>query len=321
MAEDYYKTLGLDRNTSQDEIQKAYRDLAKKYHPDLNPDDEAAKEKFQKVQQAYEVLNDPKKRDLYDRYGSSFESMGSDGPGGPGGGTSWTFRGGPGGFEGVDFGDLFGGQHGGAEGGGFADIFRQFAGGGRRTRAKAASRRGADLNHEASIPFTTSVTGGEVRLNVRRGTGETETITIKIPAGIQDGKKIRLRGQGEAPPDGGRPGDILITVRVAAHPYYRRQGKNLVVRVPVTVAEAALGAKIDVPTPQGTISLAVPPGTSSGKRLRVKGYGVGIGSASPGDLLAEIQIVLPNTLDERGKGLVREFDANTPLAPRSELRW
>lgn len=321
MADDYYQTLGLSRSATQAEIQKAYRDLARKHHPDLNPDDKSAKEKFQKIQRAYEVLNDPEKRKMYDQFGPDFEHIAS-GAGAswrPGGGGEWP-GGGPGGgasFEDFDFSQIFGGQ----PGGGFADIFSQFAGGGPRPRRGAAPRRGADVRHEVEIPFQTAVNGGEARLSVRRPNGETETITVKIPAGIQDGKKIRLREQGEPGPRGGPAGDLIVTVRVHPHPFFERKGNNLEVRVPVTLAEAALGAKIDLPTPKGTIALTVPPGSSSGRRLRVKGFGVAPAGEPPGDLFAEVQIVLPPRLDEQDKELIRQLDQHHDLRPRTELKW
>jgi DnaJ-class molecular chaperone len=321
MDEDYYKILGVRRNASQAEIQKAYRDLARKCHPDLNPEDKSAKRKFQRVQQAYDVLNDPGKREMYDRYGSSFESMGAGGEGG-----GWrTYQGGPGGFEDIDFsqffGQRFGGEPGGSFDGSFGDIFKQFtrSGGGPRQRGRTA--RGADLHHELQVPFATAVNGGEARLSVRRPGGNVETISVKIPAGMEDGKKIRLRGQGEPGGPGGQPGDILITIHVAPHPCFRRDGRHLEVKVPVTLAEAALGARIDVPTPRGAISLTIPPGTSSGKRLRVKGHGVPTGKGDAGDLYAEIQIVLPEKLDEKTTDLIRELDQRHRLTPRSQLKW
>jgi len=326
MAEDFYKTLGISRDASPADIQKAYRDLARKYHPDLNPDDKSAKKKFQKVQAAFDVLNDPAKREQYDRYGSSFESRGPAGPGGggPGGG----------GFEDVDFSQFFGERYGADPGSSFGDIFSQFrrAGGaegpqaGRGKRTTAQPKSGADLLAEIEVPFTTSILGGEAQIHVRRQTGEEETIVVKIPAGIEEGKKIRLRGQGEAPPTrNGNAGDILITVHVAPHPFFSRRGKNLDVRVSVTLAEAVLGAKIEVPTPHGTIMLRVPLGTSSGKKLRVKGRGVAPKGAEPGDLFAEIQIVLPAQLDDESREMVRKLDehwqAASPQDPRRDLRW
>lgn len=317
MAQDYYQILGLPRAASQAEIQKAYRKLARKFHPDMNPDDKSARDKFKKIQEAYDVLNDPQKREMYDRYGSAFESAGG------GAGPRWqSSHGGPEGFQEIDFSQIFG-QGGAASGfGGFEEILQQFAGGGgKRGRRPSPRTRGADLEHELHIPFNTSITGGQAQLSVRRGGGKVESITVKIPAGIEDGEKMRLRGQGEPSPSGGPPGDLMITVRVAAHPCFRRRGKDLELSVPVTLAEAALGAKIDVPTPQGEISLKVPAGTSSGKRLRLKGLGVPTSDGSRGDLYAEIQIVIPESLDEESLELVRRFDKRRVLQPRADLKW
>ena len=316
MAKDYYKTLGVQRNATPDDIQKAYRDLARKYHPDLNPDNDDAKEKFKSVQQAYEVLSDPKKREKYDRYGSAFESMGG---GAPGGGARWRGRSGPTGSEEFDLSDLFGeGGPGGA--GGFADIFKQFTGGGRQGTAgrQPTSNRGQDIKYDLQIAFTTAVEGGTSDISIRRGnSGKTETISVKIPAGIEDGKTIRLRGQGENPTLG-KAGDLLIKVKVGSHPYFQRRGNDLELKVPITLREAIDGSKIDVPTPKGTISLTVPPMSSSGKRLRVKGFGVQ--SKTPGDLYAELQIMLP---EEKPSELAEEMiDALTlKREPREELRW
>lgn len=321
MAEDFYQTLGVGRGASEAEIQKAYRKLARKFHPDMNPGDKSAKDKFKAIQQAYDVLNDPEKRKRYDRYGSAFDSMGGGGP--------WQAQAGGGeGYQQVDFSQFFGGGGGGQGGfGGFEEILRQFAGGaaggtaGGRRRARQPQRtRGADLQHEVHVPFATSITGGEVQLAVHRGDGTAESISFKIPAGIEDGKKIRLRGQGEQPPGGDAPGDLLITVRVIKHPCYRRRGHDLEVAVPVTLSEAALGAKIDLPTPKGTISLKVPKGTSSGKRLRLKGLGAPTADGS-GDLYAEIQIVLPPRMDDEALELMRRLESQYPDNPRAELTW
>ncbi|NQT39248.1 MAG: J domain-containing protein [Planctomycetes bacterium] len=321
MAEDYYKTLGLRRDASQAEIQKAYRELARKYHPDLNPDDKGAKQKFQQVQTAFDVLNDAEKRELYDRYGSSFENFSG---GGPGGGSPWGGGSGGGGnpFGDFDFSQLFGQRSGG---GGqaqnqFSDFFHQFRGGGERPQT-ASRRRGGDIQHELTIPLATAVTGGEVQLSVRRQTGKNETIAVKIPPGIDEGKKIRVRGQGDSGPSGKHAGDILITIHIAPHECFTRRGNNLLVKVPVTLAEAGLGAKVDVPTPQGTVSLRIPPGTSGGAKLRIKGHGVAPKGGTPGDLLAEIQIVLPEEIDDQGREMFRHFAQLGPQDPRAKLRW
>ena len=325
MAEDYYKTLGVPRGASQADIQKAYRELARKYHPDLNPDDKTAKKKFQQIQAAFDVLGDPEKREMYDRYGSSFETIGA---GDPYQGTAWRgdYGGGPGGFhaEDIDFSQFFDERYGAEPAGGFADIFshiRRAAGRSPRKTASAAPRRGADIAHELQIPFNTAVSGGEVEITLRRQSGKTETIKVKIPQGIDDGKKIRIRGQGEPAPRGGKPGDILITIRVATHPFFQRRRNHLHVKVPVTLTEAALGAKIDVPTPKGTVSLSVPAGTSGGTKLRVKGHGVAPKDDTPGDLFAEIQIVLPDGLSDDDRGRIQEIDQRYSQEPRKKLRW
>ncbi|MEM8864657.1 MAG: J domain-containing protein [Planctomycetota bacterium] len=321
MANDYYATLGVDRKASEDEIRKAYREMARKYHPDLNQGDDAAKKKFQDVQLAFEVLGDDKKREQYDRFGPNFESMAGAGGGGPRGWPGGN-AGGPGGAQfDVDLGDLFGA--GGGAGGGFADLFKQFSGGaaGPQTRRQARPQRGADLEHEITIPFATAVSGGETAINVQRATGSTETITVKIPAGIEDGKKIRLRGQGDSSPGGGPDGDLLLSIKVAPHPQFTRRGTRLEVVAPITLAEAAVGAKIDVPTPRGTVTISVPASTSSGKRLRIKGQGVAPAGKEAGDLFVELQIVLPDDLSPEDAERLADIAGERPPNPRAELRW
>jgi DnaJ-class molecular chaperone len=328
MAEDYYKILGVPRNASQSDIQKAYRELARKYHPDVNPAKDA-KKKFQQVQAAFDVLNNPEKRELYDRYGSSFEAMGAGGPrpnpgggwqqGSPGEGPSFRFEdlGDLGGFA-QFFGDRF---QGGGAGVDPNELFKQFRRGGGRRGAGGAPRRGGDAQAEVEIPFNTAVLGGEVQLSIQRESGQAETLAVKIPPGIESGKKIRLRGQGEPAPRGGTPGDLLITVNVAVHPSFTRQGKNLLLRLPLTLAEAAGGAKIDVPTPTGTVALRVPSGTSSGTKLRIRGHGVPAKQGEAGDLLVEVQIVLPKDLTADDIESLRAMDQRHPQHPRENLRW
>ena len=314
MANDYYQILGVKRDVPQGDIDRAYRKLARKFHPDLNQDDQTAKEKFQEVQQAYEVLNDPEKRAMYDRFGSS---LGATGPG-PGAQPH------PGGSSGFEFEQFFGQQGSGGEGfNGFADLFEQFnSPGGSRHRGRAARpRQGADLHHEVQVPFKTAILGGEVRLSVQRAGGNVENLSAKIPAGIEDRKKIRLRGQGEPAPPGGKPGDLLITVRVMEHRCFRRLGDHLEVEVPLTLAEAVLGGKIDVPTPWGAITLTVPAGSSSGKRLRVKDHGASGSGEKRGDLFAVLSIVVPPEIDAHSAELIRQFADRNGADPRSELNW
>jgi DnaJ-class molecular chaperone len=332
MAADYYKILGVEKGASADDIQKAYRKLARKHHPDLHPDDKAAQAKFKEVQQAYDVLNDAKKREMYDRFGPDFERMGAGGQGpfgggnpfggrrGPGGGPGGAGQGGP---EGFDFSQMFGGGGAGPGGIDLGDLFGQFTGAGgagptgRRTRGRAT--KGADATAEITIPFKTSITGGEQSVRLSREDGHTEDLVVKIPAGIEDGKKIRLRGQGQ--PGSGGAGDLLVTVRVETHPYFHRRGENLYVKLPITLLEAAEGAKVDVPTPEGTVALRVPPGASSGMKLRVKGHGVKVAGKTPGDLFADVQVILPSKYTDDELEFLRKLDAKHRQSPRSDLRW
>jgi DnaJ-class molecular chaperone len=319
MADDHYQTLGVPRTASAEDIRKAYRDLARKYHPDLHPDDDAAKEKFKQVQAAFDVLNDASKREMYDRYGSSFEGVGGGGPRGWGGGP---FQGG--GFPGgggaeIDLESLFGGA------GGFEQMFggrgRGTAAGGRRRRPAQAA--GADVTARITIPFRLAIDGGKTDIQVDRG-GTKETISVTIPQGVPDGARMRLRGQGEPGSGGGPAGDLLLEVGIEPHAVFRRDGDTLELTLPVTLAEAIEGAKVDVPTPWGTIALKVPPRTSGGRKLRAGGMGVRHANGSKGDLIAEVQIVLPDTTD--AAAVERLLDAARVAqggagSPRAQLSW
>ena len=320
MAEDYYETLGVPRTASAEDIRKAYRELARKYHPDLHPDDDAAKEKFKKVQTAFDVLNDQSKREMYDRYGSSFEGVGAGGPGGGWGGGRGPFPGG--GFPGagggaeIDLESLFGG-------GGFGDLFG--GGGGTRSRGRRRTARaaGEDVTARIDVPFKLAIDGGKTDVRLDRG-GKSETISVTIPQGLPDGARMRLRGQGLPGTGGGPAGDLLLDVRVEPHPLYRRSGDTLEVTLPVSIAEAIEGAKVDVPTPWGTIALKVPPGTSGGRKLRAAGMGVRHANGARGDLIAEVQIVLPDTADSAAREALlaaAQAAAATATGPRSQLRW
>lgn len=276
MAEDYYKLLGVERNATADEITKAYRNLARKHHPDLNPDDKLAKSRFQEIQSAYDCLNDPAKRQKYDQFGSNYEQMGGRSP----------FEGAGGGQQ-VDFGDLFGGG-GGVD---FSSIFGQFGGGGGRSRRPA---RGADVAAEISVPLRTLISGGETQIHLNTN-GTTESISVKIPAGIEPGKKIRLRGRGQSV-HGSKPGDLLLTVHAETNAHYKLSGKNIELRLPITLGEALSGARADVDTPNGTISLTIPPLSSSGKKLRLKGQGFKTSDGTSGDMIVELMIKLPEQI-------------------------
>ena len=319
---DYYKVLGVSKTASKEEIGKAYRKLAKKYHPDLHPDDKTAKEKFQEVQQAFDVLNDDKKRKMYDQFGPDFENMQNGG-----------FRGGAGGFNGYGGGfngggpggaqwefnmdDLFGGA-GGA--GGF-DPSSFFGGFGRRGgRRRRTPIKGQDIPYPINISFEVSVLGGEVKIPFQSGSGEVKTVTAKIPAGIETGKKLRLSGLGEPSLNGGPAGDLVLNVTVLPHPVFTRQGKDLLLKLPVTIAEATLGAKVSISTPKGEGILNIPAGTSSGKKLRVKGAGIQFKSA-PGDLLVEIMINVPQSVSPEEAEVLRGLDKKYSGNLRSGIQW
>lgn len=309
MAEDYYKLLGVARSASADEIQKAYRKQARKFHPDLHVDkDEREKkrllQKFQAIQQAYDTLSDAKKRQMYDQFGSGYEQMG--GGGNPFGGAGGNPFGGAGG---IDLSSLFGG------GGGFEEMF----GGGNAGRGRAQPpAKGSDVEQEITVPFAVAVKGGKHQLSVSRS-GKSETLDVSIPAGIESGKKIRLRGQGS--PGAGQRGDMLVTVKVAGHPVYARKGLNLLVDVPITILEAVQGAKIDLPTPHGTLVLTVPAGTSSGKTLRLKGMGIKTKDRS-GDLLVTLQVSVPEETSEQDLETLKQLsEAWSNPDSRSKLLW
>lgn len=333
MAEDLYQTLGVSRDADKPDLQKAYRKLARKYHPDMNPDDKAAQEKFKRVQEAYEVLGDEQKRAAYDRYGADFEKIRGgypQGSRGSGGGADPS-------FDGLDLEQIFGAagrQGGGGAGGGFEngfnDFFEQILGGGAgfggrgggaagRSRAPAPPQRGANVRYELSIPFEKAVLGGKAEF-YPTGTGKNEKLSVTIPAGVEEGAKIRLRDQGQAGP-GGTPGDLILVIKIDPHPSFQRSGKNLELDLPITVGEATSGAKVDVPTPKGTVTLSIPPRSRSGKRLRLKGHGVQSANGEPGDLIVELQIQLPDTMSDAAVELLKKFESEQTFEPRSGLSF
>jgi curved DNA-binding protein len=304
MPRDYYEVLGLKKGASEDEIKKAHRKLARQYHPDRNPGDKQAEAHFKEVQEAYDVLSDKKRREQYDRFG--FAGAGAHGGPGPGG---FNWGGGPGNFEfqgdpemaAEMFRNIFGG--GGFGGGGVEDVLGgRTRGAGRRTRPQPAG----EVQAEATIPFHTAALGGTVSLQV----GERQ-LEVKIPAGVEDGKKLRLRGQG---PGGA---DILLQLHIAPHPYFRREGNDVILEVPLSLPESVLGARVDVPTLAGEhLTVKIPAGTSSGARLRLRGKGI-----AGGDQYVQIKVVVPAPKDERSRELIEEFARLNPQSPRSGLDW
>jgi DnaJ-class molecular chaperone len=286
MAIDYYKVLGVERTASADEISKAYRKLARKYHPDLNQEDKNAKKRFQEIQQAYDCLNDPEKRKMFDQYGSQYEQFGGRGPFGGGAGPGDAAGGGA-----FDFGDIFG--SGAGPGVDMGDFFRQFGGGGGSRSRRAAPAKGADISAEIAVPLRTIALGGDTQIQLDRG-GKLESISVKIPAGMEPGKKIRLRGQGQ-PSAGGKAGDLLLKVTAEPHPYFKLTGLNIELRLPISIPEAIQGARIDVPTLSGVITLTIPPMSSSGKKLRLKGLGLKGANGTVGDMTVELLVKLPET--------------------------
>ncbi|MBV9122857.1 MAG: J domain-containing protein, partial [Planctomycetes bacterium] len=296
MPSDFYETLGVSRNASPEEIHKAYRKLARQYHPDRNPGDKQAEARFKEVQQAYEVLSDKTKRANYDRFGTA-EGPGP-GFGGRGGPRGQTFRWGQGGpeefhFEGGEgnvedvLRQVFGGGLGGM--GDLGDMLNKGRRGGRGRRA-AASEPAAETQSEVTLPFQTAAQGGSITLSINGQEG-----SVKIPAGVEEGQIIRV------PAPGG--GKVRLKIHIEAHPYFRREGKNLILEVPLSLAEAVLGTKVDVPTLSGNrLTVKIPPGTSSGTRLRLRGQGI-----AGGDQYIEAKVMVPAPKDDHSRKLIEEF--------------
>ncbi|WP_439690068.1 DnaJ C-terminal domain-containing protein [Curtobacterium sp. SP.BCp] len=320
---DFYKVLGVDKTASDAELKKTYRKLARQYHPDSNPGDAAAEARFKEISEAYSVLSDKEQRAEYDQV----RAMGS--------GARFT-AGGPGaqgGFEDV-FGGMFGGggggqrvrfgQPGNGRGGasGFEDILGGMFGGGGFGQSNGGYRgfggpsKGQDVTASTTLDFATAIAGDTVKLSQGNG----RPVNVRIPAGVADGQKIRLRGRGQPSPDGGEAGDLVVTVSVRKHPVFERDGLNLRVDVPVTFVEAALGATIQVPTLGGEpVKLRVAPGTPSGRVLRVKGRGVASNKGT-GDLLATVQVAVPSHLSDKQREAVEALAAALPDEdPREDL--
>ena len=311
MPRDYYEVLGVSKSASEDEIKKAYRKLAAKHHPDRNPGDKEAEAKFKEISSAYEVLSDKDKRQKYDMFGhAGVHNSGSGGfPGGAGG-----F---PGGFSGqqVDpeaaeelFRNLFGNGGGpGASNFDFGDLLGG-AGGGRRTRRgrRSAPPPPEDVETDLSIPFDVAANGGSVSISVGG-----RTIQVKVPAGIQEGKKLRV------PASATGSADVYLRVHIEPHEYFKRDGSDVTLEVPISLAEAVLGTKVEVPTPDDSrLTVKIPPGTSSGARIRLRGKGI-----AGGDLYLITKIVTPTNLDDESKRLIEDFAKRHPQDPRSNVAW
>jgi curved DNA-binding protein len=280
MSEDYYSALGVSKTADAETIKRAYKKLAKDLHPDRNPNNKAAEAKFKSANRAFEILSDPKKRSLYDEFGEGGLREGFD----PnmGRARSWGGAGGSGGR--VRLEDLFGGG-GGGQGDPFADFFGR--GGGGRARGPA---KGADYEAEVEIGFALAVQGGSI--DIRPG---GKPVSVKIPVGIEPGSKLKLAGQGAPSSNGGQPGDLLLTIKVASHPQFRREGLDLHLQLPLTLTEAFFGAKVKVPTADGSVTLKVPERTQGGDTLRLRGKGVVPSGKQAGDLYVHFTLELPKS--------------------------
>lgn len=315
---DYYEVLGVARSASADEIKRAHRRLARQWHPDRNKAADAAS-RFAAIQEAYDVLSDPEKRKDYDRFGHTRGPAGFGGAA-PGGARTYTWSstgpaGGVRGGEGFDF------DAGGDVGSLFEELFgrpRSGAGPARsRTRASAAPSRGEDIQHVLDITFDTALRGGKEPLRLSRA-DQSETIEITIPPGISDGARLRVRGKGQPSPLGGENGDLILTIRVGKHPWSRREGLDVFLDLPVTVAEAVSGATVQVPTPHGRVSLKVPAGANTGQKLRLSGRGVKTAEGKIGDFYAVVQVQTPRDLSDADRDLLASLAARLHNPRRGE---
>jgi len=370
--EDYYSVLGVPRSAKEPEIKKAYRRMARKNHPDVNPGDKSAEERFKKIQEAYDVLSDSKKRAIYDQYGFYSENFQEQ----PGGGKGFG-EGMPHGFDfsGMDFGES--GQSS------FRDVFSELFGGGTARGRSAGPSKGEDLEHHLNISFRESIQGLSTRMVLNRqstcsvcdgsgldravgqqtcprckgtgqeakshgfmrfsgpcrvcgGTGRTggrcktcggsgsvpfqETITVRIPAGVANGFRMRVPGKGNAGKTGGPSGDLYLIISVRPHEFFRREGNDITCTVPITVTEAALGTKIEVPSIDGKALLRIPPGTQSGQKFRLRGKGApSLRGELSGNQIVEVRVVVPRIADERSKEILRELARLNPEDPRAGL--
>ncbi len=321
---DYYEVLGVGRNATADEIKRAHRRLVRQYHPDANKGKPGTEEKFKEIQEAYDVLSDADRRAKYDQFGHAgpgFGGVGGDpfeafrrsqaGRGGPG---RQTWSAGPNvSVEDFDFG-----------GAGWESIFDQVFGGGMRGGARAGRGRprpeppaNIDVEHTVTISFEQAARGTTLPLQINRD-GRIETIDVKVPPGVKDGSRIRLRGKGNHA--AGQHGDLYITTKVAPHPWFRRDDLDILLELPVSFYEAMLGAKVEAPTLDGPVSLTIPPGTSSGAKLRIRGRGVER-AGQRGDQFVVIRVMVPRELDAEDRRLVEQLARKHPMDPRAGLGW
>ncbi len=312
MAKDLYAVLGVPRGADAETIKKTFRKLAAQLHPDRNPGDKNAEARFKEVTHAHDVLSDPKKRALYDEFGEEGLREGFDADQARAY-RAWSQQGGRGGVGGMPGGvrieDLFGGA-----GGGFGDVFGDMFG----RRARGGRRmRGQDVEAETTIDFAAAVRGATLQLAIAPGQGP---VTVRIPPGASEGSRVRIPGHGTpAPVEGGQPGDLLLTLHVRPHPHFRREGDDLHLDLPVTVAEAYNGARVRVPTVDGSVTMKVPPRAQGGQVLRLKGKGVARKGREPGDLYVHFKIVVPTVDDPELEKAIEQIARFQPDDPRSGI--
>jgi molecular chaperone DnaJ len=384
--EDFYQVLGIKRDAKPEEIKKAYRRLARKYHPDVNPGDKSAEERFKLITEAHDVLSDPKKRKIFDRFGYYSDNLADAAARGAGPTTGGAGARGPIDFEGFDWSNVAGAAGAGAGGGSsFRDIFADLFGGAKAEKEplRPQPQRGADIEMPLALSFEEAITGMTTNITVNRseqcarcngagdtggpvivcptckGTGQvqraggrlrfaqecpdcggtgrrrqpcpvchgkgvtskTETVKVRIPAGVDTGSRVRIAGKGEGGRMGAPPGDLYIITNVGKHKHFTRKGDNVYVIVPVTVPEAALGAKIEVPTVEGKAQLKIPPGTQSGQKFRLRERGAPSlrNPQARGDQFVEVQVTLPKVISEETKDLLRRYGQLNPDNPRDVM--
>jgi DnaJ-class molecular chaperone len=334
---DYYEVLGVSRSATADQIKQAYRKLAKQYHPDRNPNDKSAEGRFKEVQAAYDVLGDIEKRQAYDQFGHAGVGRAPGEAGwraGPGGQRVYTWKSGGGPDIPIeDWEDLFstfsggGGAspRGGGGGAGGAGVFDQFFGRAARRREAppqgwSEPEAGRDIEQEITLSFEQAISG--TTLNITLPNAEkNKKISVKIPSGVAEGQRIRVRGKGLPSAHGGTAGDLYILCRVQPHRFFKRIDNDIYLDLPITITEATLGARIEIPTLEGRSVLTIPSGTPSGTRLRLKGKGVKSGDKPAGDQFAIIKIVPPKTISDQQRELLEKFGLAGEGSPRANLGW